>query len=406
MTTRRARHTATLLPSGKVLIDGGNADSDFSELFDPVSQTFTALPPSTNRFGHTATLLQNGKVLLAGGWDDGTICNCALNTADLFDPVSQTFTSLPNTMISARYFHIATLLPNGKVLIAGGYTGSPYNTDTAELFDPASQTFTSLPPMTAVRYAHTATPLPSGKVLIAVGYDGTGNVTTNRAELFDPISQTFTGLLPMTSPRYFHTTTLLPSGKVLIAGGGTTDLFNGGTNTAELFDPGLQLVSVVSRKVHGSAGSFDIDLPLTGPRDVECRSGGANGNYTLVFTFANPVTSCGSASTGSLSSGPDPNKCTVNLTGVPNAEYVTVALTGAADSTGAAGNVSGTMGVLVGDVTGNRAVSNTDVGEVKAQVNPTTPITISNFRDDVSCNGFITNTDVGTTKAQVGMTLP
>ena len=97
----------------------------------------------------------------------------------------------------------------------------------------------------------------------------------------------------------------------------------------------------------------------------------------------------------------------VNLTEVTNAQRIVISLNNVADS---AGNFSRTasvsMEVLVGDVTGNRAVSNTDVGEVKAQVDPTTLVSQTNFRDDVSCNGFVTNTDVGTTKAQVGTTLP
>ena len=85
------------------------------------------------------------------------------------------------------------------------------------------------------------------------------------------------------------------------------------------------LVSVVSRKVHGGAGTFDINLPLTGPRGVECRNPGSTGSpgvdYKLIFTFTGAATSCGTASTGTLSSGPNSNQCTVNLTGVPSAQY-------------------------------------------------------------------------------------
>jgi hypothetical protein len=172
------------------------------------------------------------------------------------------------------------------------------------------------------------------------------------------------------------------------------------------------LLSVVSRKVHGSAGTFDINLPLTGPRGVECRSPGQTGtpgvDYKLVFSFSAPVTSCGTASTGSVSNGPNPNQCTVNLTGVPNAQYLTVTLTGLNVLSSCAGpftgNVSGTMGLLIGDVSANGVVTNTDVGAVKAQVDPTTPVSQANFRNDVSANGFVTNTDVGTTKAQVNPT--
>jgi hypothetical protein len=176
------------------------------------------------------------------------------------------------------------------------------------------------------------------------------------------------------------------------------------------FPSPLQLGTAVSRKMHGGLGPFDIDLPFTPvppgppPSGVECRSGGPTSDYTMVFTFSNPVTNCGSASTGSVSGGPNPNQCTVNLTGVPNAQHITVTLTGAVDSTGATGDVSATMGVLVGDVNANGSVSNTDVASVKAQI--AAPVDSSNFRNDVNANGVISNTDVSATKAQVGTALP
>src|ERR1700730_6052566 len=149
------------------------------------------------------------------------------------------------------------------------------------------------------------------------------------------------------------------------------------------------LVSVASRKMHGSAGTFDIDLPFTGTRGVECRSGGPSNAYTMVFTFSNPITSCGVASSGTASSGPNPNQCTVQLTGVPNQQYTTVQLTGVIDNTAHALNASGTMGVLLGDVNGNGIVSNTDVSLVKAHV--TAPVDSSSFRNDVNVNGVISN---------------
>src|SRR6202040_1470636 len=92
--------------------------------------------------------------------------------------------------------------------------------------------------------------------------------------------------------------------------------------------------SVVSRKTHGGAGSFDVDLSLTGKPGIECRSGGSTGDYTVVFTFPNDMTSCGTAGTagGTVISGPNPNQCTENLTGVPNAQYVTVTLNGVVES--------------------------------------------------------------------------
>ncbi|MDQ6656111.1 MAG: hypothetical protein M3Y80_09895, partial [Verrucomicrobiota bacterium] len=134
---------------------------------------------------------------------------------------------------------------------------------------------------------------------------------------------------------------------------GLTDSTRGGT----LFTVG-GADSVVSRKTHGAAGNFDIDLPITGTRGIECRSGGASGDYTLVYSFANAVTSVGSASVSapngtptvsSSAAGPNANQYTVNLTGVTNAQYVTVTLNNVQTSGGINLNaVSTQMGVLLG----------------------------------------------------------
>jgi hypothetical protein len=163
-------------------------------------------------------------------------------------------------------------------------------------------------------------------------------------------------------------------------------------------------VSVVSRKTHGSAGPFDVDLPLTGTRGIECRSGGPTSGYTMVFTFLNPVTNCGAASTGAVTSGPNPNQCAVNLTGVPNAQYTTVTLTGVVDSTGATGSVSGTMGVLVGDVNASGIVTSGDTNLCKAQA--LQPVTNANFRNDINASGSITTGDVNIIKQNALSQLP
>jgi hypothetical protein len=172
------------------------------------------------------------------------------------------------------------------------------------------------------------------------------------------------------------------------------------------------LLSVVSRKIHGTAGTFDINLPQPpATRGVECRSPGATGtpgvDYKLVFTFSGLVTSCGTASTGSLSPGPNPNQCTVNLTGVPNAQYTTVTLAGVTVPTACppfAGNVSGTMGVLLGDVNASARVDSGDVSLVRQQT--LQPITGSNFREDINASGRIDSGDVSIARQQTLTSLP
>ncbi|MGI8965089.1 MAG: sialidase family protein, partial [Limisphaerales bacterium] len=171
------------------------------------------------------------------------------------------------------------------------------------------------------------------------------------------------------------------------------------------------LNSVVSRKTHGAAGDFDINLPLIGTREVECRSGGATNDHKLVFTFPNVLTSVAGASVtggaGMVSSGaigPNPNQYTVDLTGVTNAQYITVTLSNVHDAASHVGDVSVSMGVLLGDRNANGTVTNADVGTVKMEV--ASPLSQSNFRSDVNANGIISNADVGAVKGQVSQQLP
>ena len=170
----------------------------------------------------------------------------------------------------------------------------------------------------------------------------------------------------------------------------------------------LTPTSVVSRKTHGTAGDFDIDLPLIGNPGIECRTGGASGDHQVVITFPSAVTFASASVTSGAgavasSSGSGTTALTVNLTGVSNAQTITLTLSGVNDGT-TTGDIGLRMGVLLGDVNGNGAVSNTDVASVKAEVSA--PVTASNFRTDVNANGMISNTDVSTTKAQVSTTLP
>ena len=170
--------------------------------------------------------------------------------------------------------------------------------------------------------------------------------------------------------------------------------------------PAAQLVSAVSRKVHGTAGTFDIRLVPTGPDDgIECRSGGANGDYQIVMVLASPVTfSSATTSAGSVAStSTNSNIVTVNLTGVPTAQTVTVTLVNATTG-GAPTNVPVPMNVLVGDTTANRAVNSSDVSEAKAESGNVT--NAENFRDDVTANGVINSSDIGLIKSKSGTSLP
>jgi sugar lactone lactonase YvrE len=191
-----------------------------------------------------------------------------------------------------------------------------------------------------------------------------------------------------------------------------TDSHNYRVRKVTLVTP-VQLNAVVSRKTHGSAGTFDISLPLTGTRGIECRSGGVNGDYTLVFTFSNPLTNAGSASvtsgTGSVASGKidgnDAHNYLVNLTGVTNAQYLTVSLTNVHDSAGNGSNaVSASMGVLIGDVDASGRVDGNDVSAVQSHTRQS--VNSTNFQYDVNTNGLIDGNDVSITQGQTRTSLP
>jgi hypothetical protein len=170
----------------------------------------------------------------------------------------------------------------------------------------------------------------------------------------------------------------------------------------------VQLTDAVSRKIHGAAGTFDVELPLSGSVGIECRSGG--GNHTFVFTFSNNVVSGNAAVTSGIGtvSGPPTfsgNTMTVNLTGVTDVQQITVTLSNVTDCFGSVlPNTPVTAAMLIGDTTASRAVNASDVAQAKGQVG--VPVSSSNFREDVTVNGSINASDVGLVKANVGHSLP
>ncbi|WP_374562316.1 Kelch repeat-containing protein [Ideonella sp.] len=240
---RRVAHTATRLLDGRVLVVGGADWANFflfaessAELYDPATGTWTQTGSmDTNRKYHTATLLPNGKVLVTGGSDT---LSSTLKGAELYDPATGKWQSLP-TMHDGRWRHSAVLLPSGKVLVSGGIDAlSPVErfVGSSELFDPASGKWSEAGHMVVPRGVHSTTLLPNGKVLAAGGF-GAGLAT----ELFDPATRTWSAAAPLTAARAEHTATLLPNGRVLLTGGldanGSVQTFHDVLGSAELFDP-------------------------------------------------------------------------------------------------------------------------------------------------------------------------
>jgi hypothetical protein len=230
----RSAHTATLLPDGLVLIAGGSGSlSAPAELYDPATGTFSptgTMAANPDRRGHTATLLADGRVLLAGG-DDGS--------AELYDPATGIFRAT-GRMGTRRSDATATLLPDGRVLIAGGGIdgGVPFTSGlhsvslaSAELYDPATGTFSPTGSMATTRTHATATLLTDGRVLIAGGVGGIHGerIPLASAELYEPTTGAFTTTGPMSGARSRATATLLFDGHVLLVGGSTA--------SADLYDP-------------------------------------------------------------------------------------------------------------------------------------------------------------------------
>ena len=273
-------HTSTLLTNGKVLVTGNftapNASS--SVLYDPATGNWTVtgtMPEPRN--SHTATLLPNGKVLVAGGAVGGWSASSAL-----YDPLSATWAAT-GSMPDPRGYHTATLLPNGKVLVVGGayYNGSDWlSLTSAALYDPATGSWTATGAMPVARDSHTATLLPNGKVLIAGGENFSDGAFAS-ALLYDPATGTWaaTGTMPRAFRR--HTATLLSNGKVLVAGG---DVGYPDANAA-LYDPATGTWAAIEA-MHDARTRHTATALANGKVLVAGGTGYTNGNTYVVFASA------------------------------------------------------------------------------------------------------------------------
>jgi uncharacterized protein (TIGR03437 family) len=189
------------------------------------------------------TVLRDGRVLVVGGYRGGGpgVPAGVVGGVELFNPNTGEWTST-GALRTPRAFPSATLLPNGKVLAAGGSNFSNVIYDSAELYDPETGQWTATGTMTQPRISHTATLLSNGKVLLAAGFSGSGASTT--AEIFDPESGTWAQTMQMAQARGNHAAVLLADGRTLVAGGNGGG--NSGNGSAELFDGGVPVAATVS----------------------------------------------------------------------------------------------------------------------------------------------------------------
>lgn len=266
----RMHHTATVLANGQLLVvggetslGGGSRSLASAELFDPATNSWRPAGQLTlARGGHSATLLPDGRVLVIGGESDRDAPIGARPAAEVYDPATNEWTPLQpmatdgatsaNTSFSRRH-HTATMLANGRLLIAGGEPsratdGGADLLATAGVYDPSANTWTRTGDLTAGRGGHTATLLPDGKILVVGGQTGgargyraefaASRRAPGTADLFDPATNQWSPAAAPVEERSSHTATALGDGRLLVVGGdGQTGADVAPLASAERYDP-------------------------------------------------------------------------------------------------------------------------------------------------------------------------
>jgi hypothetical protein len=241
MTVARVHHTATLLNNGRVLIVGGFNTPASSEIYDPLTGAFTATGDMTiGLWGSAATQLPDGKVLVSTAYDAEypVVPGGPGGYGEVYDPLSSVFNNWSAIPRYYFYWHTASLLQNGKVLIAGGGDAdNGFDIASAGIYEPDTHSFVATGRMTHSRFLHAATVLLDKTVLITGGtHYFSGEMAS--AELYDSDNGTFTYIGDMNTQRWGHTATSLNNGQVLIAGGSPS-------TTYELYVPRLSVPALI-----------------------------------------------------------------------------------------------------------------------------------------------------------------
>ena len=264
----RRGHTATALNDGRVLIAGGiesTASLNSTSIYNPsIAAWATAGTMNQSRNGHTATLIKGGtyagQVLIIGG--------AASQVIERFNPNTNTWTAItPTGTFVARYAHTATLLPDGKILIAGGqgYPPSASVIGDVDIFDPDTNTWDNkgiiiIP----ARREHTASLLPDGRVLIAGGSNGSMSLNSLLLSNFNYTA--FTVSATLNHNRTLHTTNSLPDGSIIFSGGIAFSASLDSVEHLQLVKPALNSSSLIGHALVNqnamSAGSIDLRIDV------------------------------------------------------------------------------------------------------------------------------------------------
>ncbi len=217
---------ATLLADGRVLVSGGidwniggGKAYDLAELFDPATGAWTTTGSLRSaHYAHQTILLDDGRVLAVGGYQEGDVL---LASAELYDPKTGSWQVTGDIPSSRVAFGLAKLR-DGRVLLAGGFTGATWkkrvNVAGAALYDPKTGKWSETRPMKEKRAGFSITQLSDGQVLVAGGW-AQSQMEFKSTELFDVVTETWRPAAPMSVARRNHRATLLPDGSVLIIGG-------------------------------------------------------------------------------------------------------------------------------------------------------------------------------------------
>ncbi|MDQ6760146.1 MAG: dockerin type I domain-containing protein [Acidobacteriota bacterium] len=392
--------------------DRFNSGGRYNPGTDTWTATSTANAPSA-RWDHTALWI-GSEMIVWGGTDQTNY----LRTGGKYTPATDTWTPtrIPDSSIPGRVAHTA-VWTGSEMIVWGGVDETFHDTSTGGRYNSGTDSWIATGVANGApspRSDHTA--VWTGREMIVWG----GNSPTaslNTGKRYNPDTDAWTLMTTANAPVARSVHTAVWTGNEMIVWGGDDnnglELNTGGRYCAQPSTPLVQ--SAVSRKTHGNAGSFDLNLPLTGPAGIESRSGGATGDYTIVLTFLANVSVSGSpqaaitSGIGNIGSGgvsnggtvtTSGNVVTIPLTNVANAQTINITL----NNVNGATNLTIPMAVLLGDTNGDGFVNSGDALQTRNRAGQTTDAT--NFRSDVNLDGFINSGDSTLVRARSGTFLP